>query len=335
MMPFYKKQLKHLKNFVSDQKEFTKQIEKVAFRYHLPVFVIRMSILWNRLLYGFNTSEYMTFEVYKMNHWEKNTFNSSARSIKIVHQMNPGENGKRTLLDNKCAFNKAFGKFIHRAWLYAPDTSDDDIHAFLEQHDYIIIKPVGMSRGAGVQKIICDEAQKCLGEFIKEVKKEKMLLEECVVQHHKMAAINESSVNTIRVNTLRDRNGQVQFIAANLRGGAQGSILDNLHAGGAQYPVDIETGIIIRGGVRYDGEKNILFHPGSGLKMIGMEIPFWGKLKEMILEAGTMTGDIRYVGWDVAITEDGCELIEGNSNQGCNGMQLDGVGKYNFIKDLM
>jgi len=44
---------------------------------------------------------------------------------------------------------------------------------------------------------------------------------------------------------------------------------------------------------------------------------------------------LRYLGWDVAITENGCELIEANSSQGCNGMQLDGVGKYPYLKQFI
>lgn len=331
-MSFVQKQIKHLRNFFGDQKSFTAQIETVAKRYHIPVFMVRFSILWSRLCHGFNTSEYMNFEVFKMNHREKKTFNSSARSIKIVKKTNPGTNGKRELLDNKFVFNKEFGKFIQREWIYAPESSEEVIRSFLERHEAVIIKPVGKSRGDGIQRVICDETKENMSAFVDKVKKCEMLIEECVQQHHDMSAVNESSVNTIRVNTIRDKEGTVRFIAANLRGGAQGSILDNLHAGGAQYPIDVETGIIIRGGVRYDGAKNILFHPGSNKKMIGMEIPNWDKLKEMITEAGTMTGDIRYVGWDVAITEEGCELIEGNSNQGCNGMQLDGIGKFDFIK---
>lgn len=41
---------------------------------------------------------------------------------------------------------------------------------------------------------------------------------------------------------------------------------------------------------------------------------------------------LRYIGWDVAITEEGCELIEANLAQGVNGMQQDGVGKHDIIR---
>jgi len=66
--------------------------------------------------------------------------------------------------------------------------------------------------------------------------------------------------------------------------------------------------------------------------MIGMQIPHWDKVVNMVMEAAKIPEDMRYIGWDIAITDEGCELIEGNRRQGCNGMQLDGIGKYNIIK---
>ena len=66
--------------------------------------------------------------------------------------------------------------------------------------------------------------------------------------------------------------------------------------------------------------------------MIGLQIPHWDKILTTVQEAGKLLPNMRYIGWDIAVTEEGCEIIEANYGQGSNGMQQDGVGKYDTIK---
>lgn len=111
-------------------------------------------------------------------------------------------------------------------------------------------------------------------------------------------------------------------------------MVDNLHADGAQYPIDVDTGCIVRGSVKYNGEKTIRYHPSTGTKMIGMQIPNWNKILTTLKETGKIPTNVRYIGWDIAVTEDGCKVIEANYKQGRNGMQQDDVGK-NVIKKFL
>ena len=106
-------------------------------------------------------------------------------------------------------------------------------------------------------------------------------------------------------------------------------------AGGAQYPIDLESGLICGGGVTFSGEKNIYFHLSTHQQMIGLQIPFWKETLDMVYEAAMIPKVLRYIGWDVAITEKGCEMVEANCAQGPNGMQLDGVGKMPVVKKFM
>lgn len=158
-----------------------------------------------------------------------------------------------------------------------------------------------------------------------------MILEAFIQQHPTLSAVNPSSVNTVRICTARDRAGEVHVIGASLRGGGAGSVVDNLHADGVQYSVDPETGLIVRGGVKFNGERNVYFHPSTNAKMIGLQIPNWDKVLETVKQAGKIPPNLRYIGWDIAVTEKGCEIIEANILQGSNGMQQDGVGKYRII----
>ena len=48
--------------------------------------------------------------------------------------------------------------------------------------------------------------------------------------------------------------------------------------------------------------------------MLGRKIPNWDKVCDGVKQAHAMLPGCRFIGWDVAITEDGIELIEGNHN---------------------
>ncbi len=46
--------------------------------------------------------------------------------------------------------------------------------------------------------------------------------------------------------------------------------------------------------------------------------------------------ELGYVGWDIAVTPKGAELIEGNCHwPGGNIIQLDKIGKYPLIKECL
>ena len=69
--------------------------------------------------------------------------------------------------------------------------------------------------------------------------------------------------------------------------------------------------------------------------MIGLEIPHWNLVIDSVKEAAEMSDRIAYLGWDVAITEDGIEIVEANDGQGCTMWQLDNIGKYPDICKLI
>ncbi len=109
----------------------------------------------------------------------------------------------------------------------------------------------------------------------------------------------------------RLRLGGVKFLSAAVRVGGKNAEVDNYHAGGVGYPIDINSGVISGAGVTIKGEK-VLFHPGSGTKVIGFEIPNWEKLKEFVIMLDRVIPKARLIAWDIAVLEDGFELIEAN-----------------------
>ena len=132
-------------------------------------------------------------------------------------------------------------------------------------------------------------------------------------QHPAVSEANPDTANTLRVQTAR-RGDDVLILGSCLRvGGAQAQV-DNFHAGGVAYPVDIDTGIISGRGQTLLGDNVHIRHPSTGKIMPGFQIPMWPEICDMIKKAAVTTPHVGYVGWDVAVTPDGPEIVEGNIN---------------------
>lgn len=236
------------------------------------------------------------------------------------------------LFNDKPKFNAAFAKFIRRDWLYIPAGSDEDILAFLAGHDRFLLKPCTGSQGRDIS--LHDRAATDPAAFLAEYRAKPFLMESFIRQHPALAAVNPGSVNTIRLITAQ-KGGRVQFIGAGLRCGGAEQFVDNFHHGGAAYPIDLELGIVTGPGRDLDGNP-LLRHPTTGHIMPGLQIPFWSETKTMIQEAALMAGPVGYIGWDIAVTEAGPELVEGNVNYpGTFIIQLDGPGAWQRLRALM
>ena len=70
--------------------------------------------------------------------------------------------------------------------------------------------------------------------------------------------------------------------------------------------------------------------------MPGFNIPNWDKVLNMVRSAALVMKNVGYIGWDIAILEDGCEIIEANVNYpGTNIIQLDGFQAYDKIREFL
>ena len=97
--------------------------------------------------------------------------------------------------------------------------------------------------------------------------------------------------------------------------------MDNFNAGGMVAPIDIKTGKIIYPAVN---KKNLVFdiHPETNTPIQGFQIPEWELVKSLVLEAAKVVPQVGLVGWDVAISDHGPLLIEGNEFPGHDIYQL-------------
>lgn len=217
-------------------------------------------------------------------------------------------------LTDKRDFNKHFHDYVKRDWVYVPDMTYNDFKDFVKAHDNLLVKPNEMYQGVGIRKLGKLDNESDYEAAYKELSSQKCLLEEFIKQHPAMI-FGAKSVNTIRMYTFIDNEGKAHCLKAILRAGVGDTVVDNFHAGGVIYEVDMETGVVDCQGMQR-GENGIRLshkiHPGTDIVMIGYKIPNWTIIVSSITKVAELLPECRYVGWDIAVTEDDMELIEGN-----------------------
>lgn len=203
----------------------------------------------------------------------------------------------------------------------------------------VIIKPSRLSEGKGVQLFSATEGVttldgKSISQVFKEYKKD-YLIQECVKQHRDMAALNPTSVNTMRI--LSYRSGmEVLIIYSVVRIGRSGAVVDNQCAGGISTTIskDGKLGKEAFGGFSTDNIEKT----DTGIALEGYQLPSYDKAVEMVKRLHLRLPFFNILGWDVAIQEDGEPvLIEFNTNPGLSQSAFkSGMGEYTerIIREL-
>lgn len=144
-------------------------------------------------------------------------------------------------------------------------------------------------------------------------KNKNIIIQKGLVQNSNLAKINADSINTIRIIT-SNINGKVTLLAAAIRFGRPGSFVDNAHRGGVSVKVDIPTGILQGPAKKYYDINNYYEHPDSKIKFEGIQIDRWEEAKTIVVRAAMAFHEIKYIGWDVAITDQCVVILEINSD---------------------
>ena len=260
--------------------------------------------------YNAGYMEYKIAEMYRLTDAQRRTVITRGISNRIVRAMN--DKAYWHFFDDKTQFNTLFAGQIRRDWLRADENlTADTLSDFLSRHDQVLYKPLEGSSGQGIVKFSRQDWEGDVPGFLRKLREMgDAILEELVVQHPVMAGMCPTSVNTVRVATLLG-DKQEGIVYAFLRIG-NGKVMDNVDCGGMAARVDLATGTLKT--VAADKQGNVYErHPMTGTPIIGFQIPFWDEIKSMCLTAMHKVPQVRFVAWDVAVTENGPLFIEGNS----------------------
>ena len=183
-----------------------------------------------------------------------------------------------------------------------------DLCARALEHAEIVIKPSGLSGGKGVVFLKEAGAERLREEFGQI--RGTLTVQEAVRQHPQMAALNESTVNCVRITTWLHK-GEVYPLAALVKIGSAGVRVDNYKHGGCLLGLNMDgTSKDYALNVRYERVTTL----PSGVSLEGgIVIPGFADVVETAKRAHFMTPQTKLISWDIAIDEqERAVMIEAN-----------------------
>ena len=154
--------------------------------------------------------------------------------------------------------------------------------------------------------------------------REPMIVQLRLEPHPALARLTSGALPTVRALTCLNEAGDPELVAAVFRMSfGTNRTVDNIHAGGLACGVTLDEGVLGRAS-NLGSDAKIGWHaahPTTGAPIAGMRLPLWPELKALAVQAHRAFDDRVYVGWDIAITEDGPVVVEGNGSPDMDLMQ--------------
>ena len=280
----------------------------------------RLFILWDMQKcatnYGAGYMDYDLFEMYNLTPEQRDTYITRGRNNALIKKYNDMSYGH--CLRNKGEFNERFADFVGREWCYLRQR--EQALDFMARHEVFMAKPLNGACGKGIEKIRMAQEESPEVLWDKLTSNGEYLLEELIIQHPAVGAIYPDAINTVRTVTIR-KDGVTHIICTYFRIGNNGRHVDNFNSGGMVAPVDEQTGIVKDRAI--DKNKNLYAaHPMTGTPIQGFQFPDWDKAMDLVRQAAALIPEMGYLGWDIAFSEKGPLLVEGNEFPGHDIYQL-------------
>lgn len=297
-----------------DKKKFSTFFNYVVKTTNYKRIALFLDIVISSLKYNISILDFFYFRFYEKNNEEREKWAGTGYMYEYQLKMNP--KSSRSRLENKIQFLRSYKKYIYReiADLETLKNDPNQVSALLNSSTGKIV--LKLSTGQVGAEVKVYETKNFTPESLIKLMEEQNfdLAEEYIIQHPALNSLSPSGVNTVRIFTQLDEDNGVILLGARLRISIN-SPVDNLGAGNIATPIDIKTGIVSGNGVYSDITKtDESVHPVTGIEIKGFQVPFWKETLTMIELAAKAYLDNRTIGWDIAITEYGPELIEGNHN---------------------
>jgi hypothetical protein len=145
-----------------------------------------------------------------------------------------------------------------------------------------------------------------------------------VPQDPEISEIYPDSVNTCRIIT-ENKNGVARLVCAMLRIGRGQKEVDNISSGGICVNIDINSGKFGDFAMSYDGEKYTQ-HPDTHFVFRSEKISRWDETRKFTTDSAGKLPFFTYLGWDIALTDDGPVCIEINPFPAIDIMEMTSCG---------
>lgn len=257
--------------------------------------------------YNISILEYYQFRFFEKEHVERLNWAGTGFMYEAIRKLNPLKT--RYKLNDKLFFLHYYRDFVSHDFTSLKNLQD-------ENNDFnysrkIVLKHSNGQCGRGVE--VLNNVFSSKDDLINRLKKmNNDMVEEYIYQHNDLNELSPSGLNTLRVITIVNKKGTVDILGVRLRISIN-SPVDNLAAGNIAVPVDEKTGVVNGLGVYSDITKEpVTTHPITNMKLVGFKIPRFHEAMNLAKKAALFDIDNRSVGWDIAISNEGTSLVEGN-----------------------
>jgi len=264
------------------------------------------------LFLGAEPPMYFDFEFFRKGWIWRNHHITTHRFNYIFSTFNDGNT--RKLLDNKAEFNTHWNPYVKRRWCVPHNVSFEEFKTLFDGLSRIIVKPIDSYGGKGIYTLEIDSAN--LENVYNQLHNsdKRTIVEEYVYQKGFLNEVNPTSLNPIRVTTIRT-DDHLEVCYAYFSAGSHGNVVANDCSGGVSYPINIATGKM---GVGQGYTTNHhLKHPGTDVPVAGQSVPDWDRIKAFACEAHRHAPEgLGLIGWDICWNDGALSLIEGNAQPG-------------------
>lgn len=301
--------------------------------------MVLVDMIWCSLRYGSSFADYFNFGFYRKNSAERRTYVTTGYLYRFHRALNNRDKARE--IARKDLFRNRFGKFCVPCHVFGRE----EVEGFLScledlVGDKIVVKDPRGAEGKTIRILDVERRGSVVyvggvngecffREFLEENKE--IYFEKFITQHPLLEEISPSAVNTIRVITVV-ADESVNVIGAAFRISV-GCPVDNYAAGNLAAEVDCANGRVVTGGIKRQAccAQYHDHHPLTGARIKGFQIPYWREAMAMIREAALIEPEVRTVGWDIAITEEGPLIVEANPSWNKGAWQIPAGNGKKFL----
>ncbi|SDH51237.1 sugar-transfer associated ATP-grasp domain-containing protein [Microbacterium sp. 77mftsu3.1] len=267
---------------------------------------VAVDMLWQAGFHGVGFQDYVDYDFALLTRRERATYMTSPFSHELAQKLD--DPAFRHLFHDKVAFNKVFRGHLGRDWMVVEPGNAEQLMDFAIAHGTIITKKPNGRAGNGVHRYNVEPIVDWSAFHRGLLERGEILVEQVIDQHHELAAFCPGTVNTTRVTAYFD--GETTHILSAAQKFGRGGVSDQNAFGGFYVMLD-EHGRAT--GAGYDSRGNVYdTHPDSGLPVADFTLPLWDEVTAFVDRVARVVPTVRYVGWDIAVTDAGPILVEGN-----------------------
>jgi len=206
----------------------------------------------------------------------------------------------------------------------------EDIIMLLERVKKLAVKKTSGSGGIGFYKLDYTNDEYYINnkrtdkiEVIKLLSSlEDYIITEYIISEKSLRKIYDITPNSLRVMAIRNEQTTCITGAFIRFGNSSSGMVDNAFAGGIVCGVNIKDGELYQPKLHKNQQcVDIPVHPDS-LERIEGTIKHWKLIVKKIKEIGDYIPQIKYMGYDIIVTDNGFKIIEINSHQSLQSMQM-------------